>query len=42
MIIGEAIVAAIITPTHDPFNMLLVMIPFLILYDLGVLLSRLA
>jgi len=27
VIIGEAIVAAIITPTHDPFHVLLVMIP---------------
>lgn len=42
VIIGAAVVAAIITPTHDPFNMLLVMIPFLILYELGILLSRLA
>lgn len=40
--IGAAVVAAIITPTHDPFNMLLVMIPFLILYELGILLSRVA
>lgn len=35
-----AIVAAAITPTVDPVNMLLVMVPLLILYELGVLLSR--
>ncbi len=42
VIIGAAIVAAVITPTHDPFNMLLLMVPFLILYELGILLARLA
>lgn len=40
VIIGAAVVAAIITPTHDPFNMLLVIIPFLVLYELGILLAR--
>jgi len=35
-----AIVAAAITPTVDPVNMLLVMAPLLLLYELGVLLSR--
>jgi len=37
-----AVLAAIITPTPDPFNMLLVMAPLLLLYELGVLLARLA
>ncbi len=37
-----AIVAAVITPTPDPFNMLIVMVPLLGLYALGVLLARLA
>jgi len=37
-----AIVAAVITPTPDPFNMLIVMVPLLALYGLGVLLARLA
>jgi len=37
-----AVLAAIITPTPDPFNMLIVMAPLLLLYELGVLLARLA
>lgn len=36
-----ALIAAAITPTVDPVNMLLVMAPLLILYELGVFLSRL-
>lgn len=35
-----AVLAAAITPTVDPMNMMLVMGPLLILYELGVLLSR--
>jgi sec-independent protein translocase protein TatC len=42
VIIGAAVGAAIITPTTDPVNMLLVMVPFLVLYELGILLARLA
>lgn len=37
-----AVLAAIITPTPDPFNMLLVMAPLILLYEVGVLLARLA
>jgi sec-independent protein translocase protein TatC len=37
-----AVLAAIITPTPDPFNMLIVMAPLFLLYELGVLLARLA
>lgn len=37
-----AIVAAVITPTPDPFNMSLVMIPLILLYEVGVLISKLA
>ena len=37
-----AVLAAIITPTPDPFNMLIVMAPLIVLYELGVLLARLA
>jgi len=37
-----AVVAAIITPTVDPLNMLLVMGPLLVLYEIGVLLARIA
>ncbi len=37
-----AILAAIITPTPDPFNMFVVMLPLFFLYLLGVLLARFA
>lgn len=37
-----AIAAAIITPTADPVNMALVMGPLIILYELGILLAKLA
>jgi sec-independent protein translocase protein TatC len=40
-IVVNAIIAAVVTPTPDPFNMLLVMAPLLILYEFGVLLARL-
>lgn len=42
MLIGCMIAAAIITPTPDPFNMLLVAVPMYLLYELGLLLSRFA
>ena len=42
VIVGAAVLSAIITPTVDPINMLLVMGPFLLLYELGILLARLA
>lgn len=35
-----AIVAAVITPTPDPFNQALVAIPMYLLYEVGILLSR--
>lgn len=37
-----AVMAAIITPTTDPFTMLLVTGPFIVLYELGILLASLA
>ncbi len=37
-----AIAAAMITPTVDPFNMALVMLPLVVLYGLSILLSYLA
>ncbi len=37
-----AVLAAVITPTPDPFTMSLVMVPLLGLYVLGILLARLA
>lgn len=36
------IIAAVITPTGDPYNLLLLAIPMYLLYELGILLSRLA
>ncbi len=37
-----AVISAVITPTPDPFNMLLVMVPLILLYEIGILLARLA
>lgn len=37
-----AVAAAVITPTLDPFMMLLVTAPFILLYEIGLLLARLA
>lgn len=37
-----AVIAAVITPTPDPFNMGLVMVPLLLMYEIGILLARLA
>ncbi len=41
-IVGAAVVAALITPTVDPFNMMLVMGPLVFLYFLSVALAKLA
>lgn len=41
-IVVIALIAAAITPTVDPVNMLLVMAPLMVLYELGVFLSRLS
>lgn len=41
-VLAAAILAAVITPTPDPFNMLLVMAPLIVLYEIGVLLAKLA
>lgn len=41
-IIIIAVAAAVITPTPDPFNMGLVMIPLLLMYETGILLSKIA
>jgi len=41
-VVGIAILAAGITPTPDPFNMMLVMLPLLLLYFLGVFLAWVA
>lgn len=39
VIFGSAVLAAIITPTVDPFTMLMVTGPFVALYELGIVLS---
>ena len=41
-VVGIAILAAGITPTPDPFNMMLVMLPLLLLYFLGIFLAWVA
>ncbi len=41
-IVGAAVVAAVITPTVDPFNMALVMGPLVLLYFLSIVLAKLA
>jgi sec-independent protein translocase protein TatC len=41
-VVGAALVAAVITPTVDPFNMMLVMGPLVFLYFLSIFLARLA
>jgi len=41
-VVGAAIVAAFITPTVDPFNMLLVMAPLVLLYFLSIVLAKFA
>ena len=41
-LIAIAVLAAVITPTVDPLNMALVMGPLVVLYELGVLLARIA
>jgi sec-independent protein translocase protein TatC len=40
-IVVITIVAALITPTGDPYNLLLLAIPMYMLYELGILLTRL-
>ena len=37
-----AVLSAVITPTPDPFNMVLVMAPLILLYEIGILLAKLA
>jgi sec-independent protein translocase protein TatC len=41
-VVGSAVAAALITPTIDPFNMLLVMGPLMALYGLSIILSTIA
>jgi sec-independent protein translocase protein TatC len=37
-----AIVAALVTPTPDPVNMMIVMLPLYMLYEVGIVLARMA
>lgn len=41
-ILSIAVLAAVITPTPDPFNMMVVMTPLLLMFELGVLLAKIA
>lgn len=41
-IVLAAVIAAAITPTPDPVNMTIVMVPLVLLYEVGILLVRLA
>ncbi len=41
-LVAIAILAAVITPTPDAFNMLLIMLPLMVLYELGIFLAWLA
>lgn len=41
-LLGAFIVAAIITPTPDPINQSIVAVPLILLYEVGILLSRIA
>ncbi len=42
VIVIAAIAAAVLTPTVDPVSMLLLMAPLILLYELGILLAKLA
>ncbi len=41
-IVIASVIAAVVTPTPDPVNMMIVMIPLILLYGVGMLLVRLA
>ncbi|MBC7236056.1 MAG: twin-arginine translocase subunit TatC [Chloroflexi bacterium] len=41
-IIVIAVIAALVTPTPDPVNMMIVMVPLYLLYEVGVILARIA
>jgi len=42
VIVAAFIISAVVTPTPDPLNQLLVAVPILVLYEVGVLLARAA
>ncbi|MHB0859365.1 MAG: twin-arginine translocase subunit TatC [Anaerolineae bacterium] len=37
-----AVIAAVVTPTPDPVNMMIVMVPLYLLFEIGIILARLA
>jgi len=39
-ILAEAVIAMVITPSQDPVSMALMLIPLMILYEIGILLAR--
>ena len=41
-VLGAFILAAIITPTFDPINQTIVSVPLIVLYEIGILLAKLA
>ena len=41
-VLGAFILAAIITPTFDPINQTIVAVPLIVLYEVGILLAKLA
>jgi sec-independent protein translocase protein TatC len=41
-VVGAFVVSAIVTPTFDPVNQTIVAIPMILLYEIGILLSKLA
>ena len=41
-LLGAVVLAAIITPTPDPGTQMLVAVPLYFLYEIGILLSRVA
>lgn len=41
-LLASAVLAAVITPTPDPFNMLLVMAPLIVLFEISVWVTKLA
>lgn len=41
-VVGVLVLAAVITPTTDPFNLMLVAVPVYLLYEIGIIVSRLA
>ncbi len=41
-IVGAFIIAAVVTPTIDPINQTIIAVPIVLLYEIGILLSKLA